>query len=87
MVKDQNFPEDSFVSTIRMEKLLRCSHAQYFEETTYDPQSAEITILTEDLFSDNRLKQLERSAHIISTSALESYHSVVLGYRPKRYHL
>lgn len=86
LVNQQVFP-GQLVKTIHMRNRLQCDHGPILEENILNPQSVDFQLLVEDILSDNRLKQLQKSAHIISTSLLESYHSLAISYRPKRYHL
>lgn len=78
------FPE-GYISEIWMREHLQCDHINNSEHQVLQRDSRELALLVEDLCSTTRLHQLERAAHLVSTSALESHHSVTLNYRPKRY--
>lgn len=82
---ERNFPP-TMIQQIWMRGYLSCNHAEDIEMEVLSPYSAEFGILLDDVCSDNRLQQLQRAARFISTSSLESHHSVALNYRPKRYH-
>ena len=79
------FPQRK-IHDIWMRSYLACDHGEILVENILNPNSDEFNMLLDDLCTDSRLIQLHRSAHVISTSSLESHHSVVLSYRPKRYH-
>lgn len=84
-IKKHVFPPGA-VHDVFFSRYLCCDHLNH-EENVVDAESAEYGLILADLTSNNRLISLQRAARIISTSVLESYHSVVLQYRPKRYHL
>lgn len=86
LVGNRAFPE-GFVQNVWICNYLGCDHCLILEEELLDPNCAEFIMLLEDVCFTTRLEQLSRCAHHISTSSLESYHSVAISYRKKRYHL
>lgn len=75
-----------------MRNCLQCDHVDdenegIAEYETVNSASPSFVFLIEDLCNNLRLEQLHRTANLSSTFLLESYHSVVISYRPKRYYL
>lgn len=77
------------IQNIWMHNYHQCDHVNddtiYNEYEVIDNNSLEFYLLIDEICSDARINQFRRAAHIVSTSILESYHSLVISYRPKRY--
>lgn len=84
LVGPYNFKEN-IINDIWMRNHLQCEHDVLEVREPIDPTNQDYILLLDDICSNNRLKQLLKAAHVISTSKLEAYHSLALNYRPKRH--
>lgn len=85
-IMDKNFVGNS-INNIWMKNYLKCDHDVIINEEPINADSFAFNFILDDICSDICLKQLSRAGYIISTSSIESYHSLALSYKPKRYHL
>lgn len=80
------FPIDQF-SKGEIHNVFMKNHKMMSPDNNIELNSPVFKLLVDDLCSTLRIKQLKRVSSVISTSLLESHHSVCLIYKPKRYHL
>lgn len=86
LVGPYNFKEEN-INDIWMVYVLECNHDENEQHEPMNTNNADYILLLDEVCSNLRIEQLQRTGRIISMSALESFHSIVISYRPKRYHL
>lgn len=82
-----NFAQNGEIRNIYMRNHLRCTHGNIDNETVINAQSPVFKALIDDICSNNRIKQFKRISTTLTTSSIESFHSVAIMYKTKRYHL
>lgn len=80
--------KDTQIYNIWMHNCLKCDHDnnENKEHEKIDPNSIEFSLIIDDICSDLRLEQFDRATRVISAPTFDLFHSLIDGYKPKRFY-